>query len=210
MLLLADSMCYDTSRSVGEASRQEDGMRDHRQERHHRHHQEFAPWGGRRNWDRMWFGGPPWGGARRARRGDVRTALLSLLEDKPMHGYDLIRELEQRSGGMWRPSPGSVYPTLQMLEEEGLVSSEEQDGKRVFSLTDAGRTELEERRARGGEAPWQFGPMSEGIGQLREAAFQLAAAAMQVARTGSDPQRKQAAEILAEARKKLYGILAEG
>ena len=136
--------------------------------------------------------------------------LGTLLEDKPMHGYDLIRELEQRSGGMWRPSPGSVYPTLQMLEEEGLVSSEEQDGKRVFSLTDAGKTELEERRARGGEAPWQFGPMSEGIGQLREAAFQLAAAAMQVARTGSDPQRKQAAEILAEARKKLYGILAEG
>src|SRR5919198_5988510 len=156
MLLLADSMCYDTSRSVGEASRQEDGMRDHRQERHHRHHQEFAPWGGRRNWDRMWCGGPRGGGARRARRGDVRPALLSLLEDKPMHGYDLIRELEQRSGGAWRPSPGSIYPTLQMLEEEGLISGEDQDGKRVFSLTDAGRTELEQRRERaGGAAPWE-------------------------------------------------------
>jgi DNA-binding PadR family transcriptional regulator len=195
-------------------------MRDHehqghashqRHASHHRHHHEdFGPWAGRRNWDRMWFGGPPWGGGRRARRGDVRTALLSLLEDKPMHGYDLIGELEQRSGGMWRPSPGSVYPTLQMLEEEGLVSGEDQDGKRVFSLTDAGKAELEQRRARGGDAPWEQGAQSEGIGQLRESAFQLASAAMQVARTGSEPQRKHAAEILVEARKKIYGVLAEG
>jgi DNA-binding PadR family transcriptional regulator len=174
----------------------------------HPHHHD-SPFGGR-HWEKAWAGGPPWGGGRRARRGDVRTALLSLLSDKPMHGYDLIRELEQRSGGAWRPSPGSIYPTLQLLEDEGLVASEERDGKRVYTINDAGRAELQERRQRGGEEPWQFGPLGEGLGQLRDAGFQLAAAAMQVARTGSEPQRTQAAEILTEARKKLYALLAEG
>jgi DNA-binding PadR family transcriptional regulator len=177
----------------------------HTYRRHH--HEGFGPRGGWRG-ERMWFGGQPWGG-RRARRGDVRTGLLSLLADKPMHGYDLIRELEQRSAGMWRPSPGSIYPTLQLLEDEGLISGQEQDGKRVYSITDAGRAELEERTARGGDAPWEFGEMGEGLGQLRDAAFGLGAAAMQVGRAGTDAQRKQAAEILAEARKKIYAILAE-
>jgi DNA-binding PadR family transcriptional regulator len=157
----------------------------------------------------MWFGGQQWGPGRRARRGDVRLGLLTLLADKPMHGYDLIRELEERSGGQWRPSPGSIYPTLQMLEDEGLVTGEEQDGKRVYSITDAGRAELEARRSRGGDAPWEFGPLGEGVVQLRDAAFQLGAAAIQVARTGSDAQRTQTAEILAEARKKIYALLAE-
>jgi DNA-binding PadR family transcriptional regulator len=171
------------------------------------HHEGFGKWGGR-HWDRMWFGGP-WGG-RRARRGDVRTGLLSLLVDKPMHGYDLIRELEQRSGGMWRPSPGSIYPTLQLLEDEGLVTGQEQDGKRVYSITDAGRAELEERRQRGGEGPpWEFGPLGESLAEFRDAAFQLGAAAIQVARTGTEVQRAKAVEILAEARKKIYALLAE-
>ena len=175
---------------------------------HYRHHDSpFGRYGG--HWERAWFGGPPWAGGRRARRGDVRTALLTLLADEPMHGYDLIRRLEERSGGVWRPSPGSIYPTLQMLEDEGLVTSQEQDGKRVYTITDAGRAELEERKERGGDEPWSFGPLGEGIGQLRDAGFQLAAAAMQVARTGSDAQRKHAAEILAEARKRLYSLLAE-
>ena len=177
--------------------------------RHPRHpHHHDSPFGGR-HWEKGWFGGPPWGGGHRARRGDVRTALLSLLADTSMHGYDLIRELEQRSGGAWRPSPGSIYPTLQLLEDEGLVTSEEQDGKRVYTITDAGRAELEERRERGRGEPWEFGPLGEGLGQLREAGVQLAAAAMQVARTGSEAQRKHAAEILAEARKKIYALLAE-
>lgn len=174
----------------------------------HRHHDAWAGGGHR---EKAWFGGPPWAGGRRARRGDVRTGLLLLLSDRPMHGYDLIRDLEERSGGAWRPSPGSIYPTLQLLEDEGLVTGEEHDGKRVYTITDAGRAELEERRARGGaKEPWEFGPLGEGLGQLRESGFQLAAAAMQVARTGSEEQRTQAAEILAEARKKLYTLLAEG
>jgi DNA-binding PadR family transcriptional regulator len=99
-----------------------------------------------------------------------------------------------------------------MLEDEELLTSEELDGKRVYSITDAGRTELAERKERaGGTAPWEVGATPpEGLAQLRESVFQLGAAAMQVARTGSSPQLKQAADILADARKKLYGILAEG
>jgi DNA-binding PadR family transcriptional regulator len=175
-----------------------------------RHHHHDSPFRGRHgSWERAWFGGQPWAGGRRAKRGDVRTALLTLLSDEPMHGYDLIRELEERSGGAWRPSPGSIYPTLQLLEDEGLVASEERDGKRVYTINDAGRAELEERRERGGEEPWEFGSLGEGFGQLRESGFQLAAAAMQVARTGSEAQRKHAAEVLAEARKKIYALLAE-
>lgn len=182
-----------------------------RRSRHPHHHHHDTHVGGRHgHWERAWFGGPPWTGGRRARRGDVRTALLTLLADEPMHGYDLIRELEQRSGGAWRPSPGSIYPTLQLLEDEGLVTSEERDGKRVYTITEAGRAELEERRARGGKEPWAFGQPGEGFGQLRDSGFQLAAAAMQVARTGSEAQRKQAAEVLADARKRLYALLAEG
>ena len=145
----------------------------------------------------------------RAGRGEVRSAVLALLAERPMHGYQIIREIEERSSGSWKPSAGSVYPTLQLLEDEGLVTSEEQDGKRVYTITDAGRAELEERRERGGGEPWEFGPLGEGLGQLREAGVQLAAAAMQVARTGSEAQRKHAAEILAEARKKIYALLAE-
>jgi DNA-binding PadR family transcriptional regulator len=126
-----------------------------------------------------------------------------------MHGYDLIRELEERSGGMWRPSPGSIYPTLQMIEDEGLVKGEERDAKRVYTITDAGRKELDERSARGDEAPWEFGAAAEGLGALRDAAFQLAAAAMQVARTGTKEQRERAAEILGDARRKVYALLSE-
>ncbi|HEX7464887.1 MAG TPA: PadR family transcriptional regulator [Actinomycetota bacterium] len=186
------------------------GGHHHRHPRPH-HHEAFGPFGGHGRWGANWFGGPPWAGGRRARRGDVRAALLTLLAERPMHGYDLIRELEERSGGMWRPSPGSVYPTLQMLEDEEFVTSDEQDGKRIYSITDAGRVELEERKNRQGAAPWECGEaVAEGLAKLRDSMFQLGAAAMQVARTGSAEQRGKAAEILSEARKKLYAILAEG
>src|SRR6187455_1171809 len=92
-------------------------------------------------------------GRHRVRRGDVRSAILALLDDRPMHGYEMITELEERTGGAWRPSAGSIYPTLQLLEDEGLVRAEDVEGKRVFSLTDAGRERLAER----GEAkpPWE-------------------------------------------------------
>lgn len=167
--------------------------------RHAQHHRDGGR--GRRRF------GPQIAGRRR--RGDVRTALLRLLAERPMHGYDLMRELEDRSAGMWRPSPGSIYPTLQLLEDEDLVKGEERDGKRVFTLTDLGRTELEERTSRSSRAPWEAGADDEGLAELREAGFKLAAASMQVAKTGTSEQRGQAAEILADARRKIYALLAE-
>src|SRR5919106_4066578 len=91
----------------------------------------------------------------RARRGDVRSAILTLLGEKPMHGYEMIQELEQRSGGRWRPSAGSIYPTLQLLEDEDLVRAEEVDGKRVFDLTEAGRARIAERSE--SAPPWEQG-----------------------------------------------------
>jgi len=125
-----------------------------------------------------------------------------------MHGYQIIQELTERSGGVWRPSPGSVYPTLQLLEDEGLIKSEETEGRRVFHLTDAGTAEV---RRRGEETPppWDaFGDAASLI-DLREVGFGMAAAVMQVAQTGSERQIARAKEILTEARKSLYRLLAE-
>jgi len=150
--------------------------------------------------------GPPWMAGPKVRRGDVRNAILGVLADRPMHGYEVIGELEQRSGGRWRPSPGSVYPTLQLLEDEGLVKGEERDGRKVFAITDAGRKTLAERTDAG--APWD-GPVEDQFHELKGAAFQLGAAAMQVAGTGTGEQVARTKEILDEARKKIYGILAE-
>src|SRR5437870_5170489 len=95
-----------------------------------------------------WWGGP------RMRRGQIRTALLAVLVEEPGHGYDVMQKLEDKTGGAWRPSPGSVYPTLQLLEDEGLVRSSERDGKRVFEITDAGRAEADARVAEAGGPPW--------------------------------------------------------
>src|SRR5215204_3656251 len=90
-------------------------------------------------------------GGTRMGRGDVRTAVLALLAEKPMHGYQIIREIEERSSGSWKPSPGSVYPTLQLLTDEGLISAEESDGRKTYSLTEAGRADAEGA----GPAPWE-------------------------------------------------------
>jgi DNA-binding PadR family transcriptional regulator len=149
-----------------------------------------------------------WGGpGRRAQRGDIRTAVLDVLEEGPRHGYDVIRELEERSGGRWRPSPGSVYPTLQLLEDEELVTGEERDGKRVYSLTDAGRAALKERKDRGDwNPPWENGG---DMNPLWEAAFPLMSAVKQVATSGNEQQLQTTIEALTEARKKIYASLAE-
>jgi DNA-binding PadR family transcriptional regulator len=149
--------------------------------------------------------GPPWAMGPKVRRGDVRIAVLGVLADRPMHGYEVIRELEQRSGGRWRPSPGSVYPTLQMLEDEGLVSGEDRDGRKVFEITDAGRDALAAAPEQG--PSFAFG--DDPFGELKNSAFQLGAAAMQVAGTGTGEQVARTKEILDEARKRIYGILAE-
>ena len=146
----------------------------------------------------------------RARRGDVRAAILPLLAEQPMHGYQVIQELESRTGGAWRVSPGSVYPTLQMLEEEGLIAGQEIEGKRVYSLTEAGRAQAESQKE-AGRAPWDevAGGGDETLHNLRDAAFKLAAAAMQLARAGSKEQVDRAVGVLNEARRQLYAILAE-
>jgi DNA-binding PadR family transcriptional regulator len=144
----------------------------------------------------------------RARRGDVRASLLALLKERPMHGYEMIREIAERSGGTWRPSPGSVYPTLQMLDEEGLITSEESGGKKLFRLTESGQAEVDQ----GPEAPWEEAGQGEHWEIVREFARAEGAvrdALRQVVLTGSPEQRAKALSVLADARKKLYLILAD-
>jgi DNA-binding PadR family transcriptional regulator len=141
------------------------------------------------------------------RRGDVRSAILALLAEEPMHGYQVIQELAERSGGMWRPSAGSIYPTLQQLEDEGLVRAEERDGRRVFTLTDSGR-EQATRSASSSSAPWDVAGADEGQ-ELRELFFQVAAATKQVADVGTPEVLGRARQILVETRRSLYRLLAE-
>ena len=144
-----------------------------------------------------------------ARRGDIRVAILAVLADEPMHGYQVIGELETRSGGRWRPSAGSIYPTLAQLEDEGLVRSEQLDGRRVFSLTDDGRAEAA-RLAGAGPAPWEG---DDGVAdpsvELRTLVAQVAAAAVQVSQVGSPASVDAAREVLADARRRLYRLLAD-
>ncbi|MFE9769655.1 PadR family transcriptional regulator [Streptomyces sp. NPDC005808] len=166
------------------------------------------------------FGGPgfgpgPWGGRGgrggprgRARRGDVRASILALLKDRPMHGYEMIQEIAERSGGAWKPSPGSVYPTLQLLEDEGLIISAAEGGKKLFSLTEAGRTAADE----GPDAPWEEagrGVDWETLHEIRQAGFGLMEAFGQVWKTGNKDQRDKALAVINETRKKLYLILAD-
>jgi DNA-binding PadR family transcriptional regulator len=146
-------------------------------------------------------------GRHRVRRGDVRSAILALLDDRPMHGYEMIQELEERTGGRWRPSAGSIYPTLQLLEDEGLVSAEEVEGRKVFSLTDSGQEAVPDRTE--GQRPWEEGDEDSPRFAVRSELFRTIAAAKQVARSDDDEQMTKAAEILKETRRKLYGILAE-
>jgi DNA-binding PadR family transcriptional regulator len=126
-----------------------------------------------------------------------------------MHGYEMIGEIAERSNGLWRPSPGSLYPALQLMEDEGLVSIEETEGKRLVSLTDAGRVEADNLAS--GPTPWA--QAAEGVDQsvfdLRATIGPLMQAAAQVGQVGTDEQRAKAIEILTEARRRLYGLLAE-
>jgi DNA-binding PadR family transcriptional regulator len=166
---------------------------------------------------RMWkggpFGGPGWGphrrGFGRARRGDVRLALLRLLAEEPRNGYQLMQAIEERSEGLWRPSPGSVYPTLAQLEDEGLIRSAETEGTRRFEITDAGREHLDTRADE--PDPWQPAA-EEGDNPLTELAplvIQIGKATFQVASVGDRAQRDQARALLADTRRALYRILAE-
>ena len=154
------------------------------------------------------FGGPFFGG-RKAGRGDIRTAILVLLGEEPMHGYQIIQELSERSGGVWRPSPGSVYPTLQQLEDEGLIEpAESEAGRRVFQLTAAGRQHAAEQPA---ATPWEerVDEVDTELVELRNLAFQVMGATRQVAQAGTAGQVAAAQEVLRSTRKSLYRLLAE-
>jgi DNA-binding PadR family transcriptional regulator len=172
---------------------------------------------GRHGWGPMRGHGMPggwghFGGGRRRRmgRGDVRAAVLVLLDEGPMTGYGLMGEIERRSEGAWRPSPGSVYPTLALLEDEGLIRPQAGEGRTPYELTDEGKAYVEEHREQLGE-PWTKSAEGFGPGRLevRSLIGPLAAAAAQVAMAGDDTQIERAKEILIQARRDLYRILAE-
>lgn len=142
-------------------------------------------------------------------RGDVRAAVLALLAERPMHGYQIIREIEERSGGAWKPSPGSVYPTLQLLADEGLIAVAESDGRKTYSLTPEGREAADASTAK--PAPWAASGARDGgrPSALPKAGIELAQAAAQVGRSGTPAQVDEAVAVLDEARRKLYSILAQ-
>jgi DNA-binding PadR family transcriptional regulator len=147
-------------------------------------------------------------GGPRARRGDIRAAILALLAERPMHGYEMIKELEQRTDGAWVPSAGSIYPTLQLLEEEGLIAGEEVEGKRRFTLTEAGTAAAAEREE---APPWEdvsSGSDSEVV-RLKHSLVQLNHSIAQVFHAADDEQRKRVRELLDETRRQIYGVLAE-
>jgi len=148
-------------------------------------------------------------GAKRMARGDVRAAVLALLAEQPMHGYQIIQEIEERSGGTWKPSAGSVYPTLQLLADEGLIVAEELRGRKTYSLTDLGRNEADAEADR--PAPWTSpSPHGDTHRALSKAAVELASAAAQLGRSGTPEQVQQAVKVLDDARRGLYSILAQG
>src|SRR5690349_6355012 len=156
----------------------------------------------RHGWRHEMRGGRGYGrGRHRVRRGDVRSAVLALLDDRPMHGYEIITELEERTGGRWRPSAGSIYPTLQLLEDEKLVTAEEVEGRKVYSLTDAGKEAAPDRTEEG--RPWEEGDEDSPRFEARRELFRLIGAAKQIGRADDDEQLAKAAEILRDARRKL-------
>ena len=140
-------------------------------------------------------------------RGDVRAAILTLLTDETMHGYQITHEIEKRSNGAWKPSAGSVYPTLQMLADEGLIEAKEADGRKTYTLTHTGKEEA----ATLSPAPWETNTGWDAARStvLPKAASKLAQAVVQVARGGTLEQAQEAVTVIDEARRKLYAILAQ-
>lgn len=172
---------------------------DHRQDSHggHDHHGRFRRDGGGH-------------GRRRARRGAVGSAILALLEEQPMHGYELINAMEDKSGGRWKPSPGSIYPALRRLEQRGFITSTtEDDDKRRFELTELGHERVAEQRAGGNDAPWDEHGLGR-HGDLRRAVSELVGPARQIGRFGSEEQTNRAVTAVKDATAQLYRILADG
>ena len=163
-----------------------------------------GPWGG-------WWPGEPPGQARgpKAGRGDVRAAILALLREAPRNGYQIMAEIEERSGGAWRPSPGAVYPALSQLADEGLIEAEESGGKRTFRLTDEGRQYVEDH-PEAARAAWESMTQEPGeVPGLFVQAARLGGAIVQMAREGTPQQIDEAEALLEQARRTMYQILAD-
>ncbi|MFV2177874.1 PadR family transcriptional regulator [Actinomadura sp. LOL_016] len=154
--------------------------------------------------------GGPWGRGAKARKGNVRAAILALLAEEPRNGYQVIQQIAERSEHAWRPSPGAVYPALQQLADEGLIAAEESGGRRTYRLTEPGRAYVDEHSDELRE-PWaamtpDFG---EGVPELFRQAAQTGAAVMQIVRSGRPEQLDRARDVLSGARRDLYRILAD-
>jgi DNA-binding PadR family transcriptional regulator len=150
------------------------------------------------------------GGGHRGRRGDVRAVILALLAERPMHGYEMLEELSRRTSGLWRPSPGSLYPALQLLEDQGLVQSTEEQGRRRFELTGEGRAL--QAQSTPGTALWEkiVSAADDGALALRSALRGVELAVSQVAEAGTPEQKTSAEALLTDLRRQLYLLLADG
>jgi DNA-binding PadR family transcriptional regulator len=189
-----------------------------------------GPWGGwgasnRRSGPPPWltglFGlvgqdGPPRGP--RVRRGDVRVAILAVLAVEPLNGYQVIQQISERTDGAWRPSPGSVYPTISQLEDEGLIEGDDERGRRTLRLSDEGRAYLADHAEevaevwapfeQDGSRPRQKGDGTE-FASLKPEVGRVMNAVWQIISTGTEEQRRDAIGVLVEARRGLYRILAD-
>jgi DNA-binding PadR family transcriptional regulator len=165
---------------------------------HHGHGQHGGKHHGRRGGGR---------GRRRAQRGDVRTAILLLLAVQPMHGYQLMQAISERTNGAWRPSPGAVYPTIDQLEDEGLATIQQDGGRRLVTLTAEGRAHLADLGAELSDPFADYAACTAGP-DLREPLDELQVAARQVEAGGTAAQVEAAARVLGQARRSLYLILA--
>jgi DNA-binding PadR family transcriptional regulator len=197
----------------------------------------WQSWGPGPGWAHTGHGGPPpWvaglfgmGEAPRrpgprVRRGDVRSAILDVLQaaaraEEPINGYQVIQQIGERSNDAWRPSPGSVYPTIQQLQDEGLVESDDEHGRRTIRLTAEGVRHCEEHADELAAvwAPFERGERGRGedrggadFAELKPEIGQVMGAVWQIVTSGSDQQRRAAVEVLADTRRRLYGVLADG
>jgi DNA-binding PadR family transcriptional regulator len=189
---------------------------------------DWSDWGQQQAW--RGSGPPPWlaglfglaqagqsaKGAPKVRRGDVRSAILDVLATGPMNGYQVIQQIAERSNGIWKPSPGSVYPTIQQLEDEGLVEGTSPEGRRLLQLTAAGRTHVADHAEelaqtwRPFDEAQQAERATEQSSDLKPVIGQVMGAVWQVITTGTRQQQAEAAEILSETRRRLYTLLADG
>ena len=197
-----------------------------------RQHGGHGPWGGAwgGTWGGQMGGPPPWvaqmfgpdfvggpggrGGRRpRVRRGDVRSAILDVLAtgEEPINGYQVIQQIADRTDGVWKPSPGSVYPTIAQLEDEGLVE-DAPTGRKAIQLTEEGRTYVAEQPDEMAAvwAPFAAQVDDDEAVNFKQVIGQTVGAIVQVATTGSPDQRQKAIDILGDTRRRLYGLLAEG